>query len=183
MIKRMVIIGLIILIIGGALFFGGLYTSDQIISHNSHTATSFYNSTSHEYISSNITIKSGYEVLVEGGPSNAGLVNINRLSSVNSTNVNSSTMQPSEHFSNEKVYVGLPSGTYVYVMFNSSKPSVIYEYATLSAVETGGFMVIAGVIAGIAGLAIMIVGTIRKPKKPIKDIYDIDSLDDVKNIK
>ena len=120
---------------------------------------------------------------MEGGPSNAGLVNINRLSSVNSTNVNSSTMQPSEHFSNEKVYVGLPSGTYVYVMFNSSKPSVIYEYATLSAVETGGFMVIAGVIAGIAGLAIMIVGTIRKPKKPIKDIYDIDSLDDVKNIK
>ncbi len=183
MIKRIVIIGLVILILGGAMLFGGIYINEGVVSRDSHTSISLYNSTTHEYISSNITIKPGYEVMVGGRPgSNAGLVNIKNLGSVNSTNINSSAVGLSEQISSEKIYVNLPSGTYVYVMFNSSKPSITYEYAALSTIETGGIMVIAGIIASIAGLVVMIVGAIKKPKKPLKDIYDIDSIDDLNNI-
>ena len=181
--KKIVSRGLIILVIGAALFIVGSYESGLNVQKYTHTEVSLYKKG--EYITENMTLKSGYEILIEGGPSNAGLINSKNLSQVNSTNLVKYEYGSKyyEAVGSDKVFGNMPAGTYTYVMFNSTKPSLKYEYAPVSAIEGYGVMVIIGLITGLAGFIILIVGVIKKPKRPQKDIYDIDNLEDLNNIK
>ncbi len=170
--KRIFIIGLIILIIGAALFFGGLYSSETTLTDYSHS--NFILKNSNEHVSDNMSIPAGYYIIIEGATGNSGLVKTSDLNKINATDLSSMEIKPSESISGESVYAGI-SGEYNYVVFGSSS-SVKYIYAPGSSIELSGALVVIGMISGIIGFVIMILGAIRKTKPKNPDPYDIDNI-------
>ncbi len=172
--KKILMIGLVLLIVGAALFFGGIYSSDTTLSNYSHSEFTLINN--NEHISSNITVKSGYYIIIEGATNTSGLVKTSELSKVNATDFSSMVIKPSEHISSESIYLGLSSGAYTYVVFGSTS-SIKYINAPGFSIEVGGVLVVVGIILGVIGLIIMIFGAIKKePKHPSSDPYDIDNI-------
>jgi len=170
--KKIFIIGLIILIIGAALFFGGLYSSETALTDYSHSHFTLKNND--ENISDNMSVPAGYYILIEGATGNSGLVKTSDLNKINATDLSSMEIKPSESISGESIYAGI-SGEYNYVVFGSSS-SVKYIYAPGSSIELSGALVLIGIISGIIGFVIMIFGAIKKTKPKNPDPYDIDNI-------
>ncbi len=172
--KRIFLIGLILLVLGAALFFGGIYSSDATLSSYSHNE--FTLQTNNEHISENMSVTPGYYIIIEGAAGTSGLVKTSQLNKVNATDFSSMAIKPSESVSGENIYIGLSSGGYTYVVFGNTS-SVKYINAPASSIELSGALVVIGVISGMAGLIVMIVGVIKKTKPKNPDPYDIDNIE------
>ncbi|WP_337860309.1 hypothetical protein [Ferroplasma sp.] len=179
MIKKILVIGIVMMIAGVAVTMGGVGYFES--SFNSVASTHYIESkTTGLYVSNNITVKSGYIVMIDGATSTSGLVLHSKLSNV----TNPSTLKANEtkitsSDSGIELFLGLKSGPYNFVYFNGTS-SPKYAALTGSQLDIMAAFVIAGVIIGFAGFIVMIYGAIKKgkPKNPYAadDPYNIDNI-------
>jgi len=161
--------------IGGAEYFESSFTG----SSSSHYTL---NKTSSFDVSNNITVKSGYLVMIEGKASNSGLVTHSNLSLVtNATTLKSHEEKATDSDDGIEMFIGLKSGTYNYIYANGTNSTApTYGYITGSQFDGMAGLVIAGVLIGIIGFIVMIYGAIKKekPKNPYSadDPYNIDNI-------
>jgi len=169
--KKIAVIGLVILIVGIALAVGGIQEDKSLV----HTTvkTDPYNTTTTGYMTDNITVSHGYEVLVISSDTHSGLIKASNLPKAdNITNLEHYEITPTSHASDEMIYTGLPAGTYVFIAFNTSMPVITYEYASLTTMEIGGSLLVIGGIAAFVGFIILIIGLVLKKKKPENPVED-----------
>ncbi len=165
--KKIVIIGVVILIIGIALFAAGSYEGTHLL----HRSVSEIKSG--EYKTDNITLKSGYIMAVTSPPSVYGLIPINDIKIVNSTNINKYSLKPIVSSSTAVEYLAnsTTAGDYTFVMFTSAVASTFtYEYGSFSTIEVIGVLALFGIIIGVIGFIVLIAGLILKPKQKEPDI-------------
>lgn len=178
--KKILVIGIAMLIIGIAMAAGGTEYFESSFTSSSSTHYSEIKSTGLN-VSSNITVKSGYIVMVEGVVSNSGLVNYSDLSSVTNVTILKSVEQKvSESNSGLELFIGLKPGTYKYVYFNSTSTAPQYGHITGSQFDAMAALILGGGFIGIVGFIVMIYGAIKKqkPKSPYAadDPYNIDNI-------
>jgi hypothetical protein len=159
---------------GGTEYFKSAFT-DVSSSHFTENKTSGLN------ISNNITVKTGYIVMIDGAASNSGLVPHSKLSSItNITGLKSVKQKISGSKSGIELFTALPSGTYNYVYFNSTPKAHLYGYITGTQFDTMAALIVVGGLISIIGFIVMIYGAIKKerPKNPYDpdDPYNIDNI-------
>ncbi len=175
--KKIAVIGLVILIVGIAMAAGGYYETTSVLSHDLHTTVKAYNTTDNEYITGNMSISSGYELIVISNYTHEGLIKSSDLSKVNNnTTLAHYVITPTTSAADDHVYTGLAAGTYLFVAFNTSTPVIGYEYAPLTTIELGGALLIIGAIAAFIGFIVLIVGLVlrkKEPKNPVEDTFNM----------
>ncbi|SMD31018.1 hypothetical protein [Picrophilus oshimae] len=160
--KKIAIIGVVILIIGIAVFATGSYEGTHLL----HRSVSEIRTG--EYKTDNITLKSGDILAVTSPPSVYGLIPLNDIKIVNSTNINKYSLKPLVSSSTAVEYLvnSTNSGSYAFVMFTSAVSSTFtYEYGAFSTIEVIGVLALFGIIIGVIGFIILIAGLILKPKQ------------------
>ena len=174
--KKIALIGLVVLIIGIAIVAGGYYETISVLSHDEHTAVRSDPSNKTEYTTNNMTISSGYELIVTANYTHEGLIKASDLSKVNNnTTLAHYAINSTAPVSGGMIYTGLAAGTYVFVAFNSSTPTIGYVYAPSTTIELGGSLIAVGAIAAFTGFIMLIVGLILKkkePKNPVEDTFN-----------
>ncbi len=174
--KKIALVGLVVLIIGIAMAAGGYYETTSTLSHDLHTAVKSDPSNKTEYITNNMTMSSGYELIVTSNSTHEGLIKASDLSKVNSNaSLGHYLIKPTSSAAGAEVYTGLAAGTYVFVAFNNTTPAIGYEYASLTALQLGGSLIVIGAIAAFIGFIILIVGLVLKkkePKNPAEDTFN-----------
>jgi uncharacterized membrane protein len=179
--KKILAIGVVMIIVGVAMFIGGAEYFDSSFTSSSSSHYTL-NQTSNLFISNNITVKSGYIVMIEGASTNSGLVLHSNLSLVaNSTALKSHEVKATDSDDGIEMFMELKSGTYNYIYANATKSTApAYGYITGSQFDLMAGLVIAGVLIGLIGFIVMIYGAIKKekPKNPYAadDPYNIDNL-------
>jgi len=169
--KKIAVIGLVILIVGIALAAGGYYETTSVGLHSA-VKTDPYNITT-GYMTNNVTVSSGYEVIMISNDTHAGLIKVSDLSKANNiTNLEHYEITPTSHTSNDRIYTDLAAGTYVFIAFNTSMPVITYEYAPLTTIEVGGSLLVIGGIAAFVGFIVLIIGLVLKKKKPENPVED-----------
>lgn len=162
--KKIAIIGLIMLVVGIAMFaistFGVL--------HSTTVGTAMTQQSSGIWASSEINISSGYQLTLITHTSSFGVVPASDLSSVTSSNLTSLsiswTAQTNTSVGTVTTY-SPASGSYYLVVLSSSMPSATYSTATsLTAIAVYGILDVVGIIVGIIGFIVLIVGLILKRK-------------------
>ena len=178
--KKILVIGIVMIIIGIAMAAGGggYFESSFASNSNSHFIE---NKTTNLTVSNNITVKSGYIVLINGAIPSGELVSHSNLITVtNQTALKDKGYQPTESNAGISIFVGLNPGTYNYVYFNATSSAPLYGYITGSQFDVVSALVIVGGLVGIAGFIVMIYGAIKreKPKNPYDpdDPYNIDNI-------
>ncbi len=179
--KKILAIGVVMIIVGVAMFMGGAeyFESSFTSSSSSHYTL---NKTSSFEVSNNITVKSGYIVMIDGAVTDSGLVSHSNLSLVaNATALKSHEEKATDSDDGIEMFMELKSGTYNYVYKNSTNSTApTYGYITGSQFNVVAGLVIAGVLIGIIGFIVMIYGAIKKekPKNPYAadDPYNIDNI-------
>ncbi len=179
--KKILAIGIVIIILGIAMAVGGTeyFESSFTSSSSSHY---IQNKTTGLTASNAITVKSGYIVLIEGTVAKSGLVPHSKLANVtNLTSLASSEEKATDSDDGIELFLGLPSGTYNYIYANNTTSSPpVYGYITASQFDGMAALAIGGVLIGIIGFIVMIYGAIKreKPKNPYSadDPYNIDNI-------
>ena len=160
--KRTVIIGLIILVIGIALVAGGVVG----LKGTTSTISTFTQSQTGEYVSSEVVLNSTAVVVVRPSSSTGGLVPAQALSDVSSTSLATYALSANSTKGGSATYTGL-QGDYYYVIFTSNQPTTnIVIAGDLAKTIESGVLVLLGGILFLAGLIVTIVGAIRKSNKP-----------------
>ncbi len=171
--KKIAVIGLVILIVGIAMAAGGYYETSTVALHTT-VKTDPYNKTIS--MTDNITVSSGYEVIIISNYTHEGLIKASDLKNAdNITNLEHYEIKPTTHTSDDRVYTDLPAGTYVFIASSTSTPSISYEYASLTTIEIGGSLLVIGAIAAFVGFIVLIVGLVLKkkePKNPVEDTFN-----------
>ena len=178
--KKILVIGIAMLIIGIAMAAGGTEYFESSFTNSSSTHYSEIKSTGLN-VSSNITVKSGYIVIIDGTVSDSGLVNYSSLSSVtNATALKSVEQKASESDSGLALYINLKPGTYKYVYFNGTSTIPEYGHITGSQFDAMAALVLGGGFIAIVGFVVIIYGAVKKqkPKSPYAadDPYNIDNI-------
>ena len=178
--KKILVIGIAMLIIGIAMLAGGVAYFENSFD-SAHSTNFTENKKTDLYASNNITVKSGYIVMIENPVSNSGLVNYSSLASVKNASALKSAEQPvTDSSSTLQLYIDLKPGTYKYVYFNGTSKAPEYGYITGSQFNIIEGMVAGGVIIGLIGFIVIIYGAIKKqkPKNPYAadDPYNIDNI-------
>ncbi|WP_298276831.1 hypothetical protein [Ferroplasma sp.] len=178
--KKILVIGIAMLIIGIAMAAGGTEYFEDSFKSSSSTHYTEIRATGLN-VSGNITVKSGYIVMVDGAVSNSGLVNYSSLASVkNITTLNSVEQKASESDAGLELFIDLKPGTYKYVYFNSTSTLPEYGHITGSQFDAMAALILGGGFIGIVGFIVMIYGAIKKqkPKNPYAadDPYNIDNI-------
>ncbi len=177
--KKILAIGLIMLIIGIAMAAGGTEYFES--SFTGSSSTHYYEIRSGLNVSNNITVKSGYIVIIDGAISNSGLVNYSSLASVkNVTALKSVEQKASESDAGLNLFIALKPGVYKYVYFNGTSSVPEYGHITASQFDSMAALILGGGFIGFVGFIIMIYGAIKKqkPKNPYAadDPYNIDNI-------
>lgn len=179
--KKILAIGVVMIIVGVAMFIGGAeyFESSFTGSSSSHYTL---NKTSSFDVSNNITVKSGYLVMIEGKATDSGLVSRSNLSLVtNTTTLKSHEEKATDSADGIEMFIGLKSGTYNYIYNSTNSTAPTYGYITGGQFDVMAGLVIAGVLIGIIGFIVMIYGAIKKekPKNPYSadDPYNIDNIE------
>ncbi|MEM3237669.1 MAG: hypothetical protein QW258_02480 [Thermoplasmata archaeon] len=161
--KKMLIIGIVILIVGIVMFSASAYSTGHDTSR-SNTWVEYKNG---EYISSPLNF-SGQNILTYSYTgSGIAVVTDSVLPTVNSTNLPQVSISPTTSVGSEKVY-DLGTGTYYIVSFSNSSPALSYTYLKVSNVLITGVLTVIGLILFIAGVIITIIGAVMKKKRDEK---------------
>ena len=162
---RTVIVGVIILVVGIALFAVGAFAALQ----NTTIITTFNQVNSGEYASTEIMLNSTSAVVVSSPAPVSGLILSQDLNLVNSTNLSQYALRPNSSTTSTETYRQL-KGDYYYVAFSSSAPNTKVVAASVKSSLIGyGVLVIAGIACFIAGIVVAIIGAVRKNKNAKKD--------------
>ncbi|HUI85683.1 MAG TPA: hypothetical protein VLY21_00815 [Nitrososphaerales archaeon] len=158
---RMVVVGLIILAIGIALFAVGAIGALGSVS----IKTGFSQPHAGEYVSAEIVLNSTSDVVVASPASTGGLIHAQDLSLVNSTNFSAYAI-PINTTGSSYVYESLV-GDYYYVAFASTQPGTTIVATSLnSGVARYGSLVLLGIVLLIVGAVVAVVGALRKKRLP-----------------
>ncbi len=162
--KNIIFAGLIILVIGAAMFGGG----DYAISHSTTTGTSLSKISStppefgHELSLSSpmlLTVESSYDAFFVVSDANISKASPSNIRTYEYTPIENTTIASI----NVKEY-DLSPGNYYLVEFNSTPPSVTYSYLPVSMTYVSLVSGI-GIFVLIIGIIVAIIGLILKKKK------------------
>jgi len=158
---RIVVVGLVIVVIGIALFAIGAIGALGSLS----IRTTFNQPHAGEYVSGEILLNATSDVVVTSPAAVGGLVHAQDLGLVNSTNIGGYVLPYTAGASGD-TYKSLV-GDYYYVAFASSPPgSTIVATPLNSSVVRYGLAVLSGIVLLIVGAAVAVVGALRKKRPP-----------------
>lgn len=160
--RRLVIIGLVLLVVGVALFAAGSYGARSSL----HTVSTLTERSPGEYVSPelNLTAEATISLVHAPASSSIGVITSENLSSVNATNLAAKSIAPTASSSNTITYLVGPGSFYV-VYFGSAAPSSLtIDYLYLTSSIAYGVLVLAGMVLIAVGLILAVVGAILKPK-------------------
>ncbi|MCW6168530.1 MAG: hypothetical protein LVQ96_03465 [Thermoplasmatales archaeon] len=163
--KKLLLIGIIILVVGIVFAAVGAFGADHFISTSTLTLTK---DSQGIFASKQIEISSGNLFTVASKSNSTYLVRFGDLSFVNSSNIGKYEVPPLTKTSVDSVtsfaYDNI-SGTFAVVSLSSSTSTVTTELITdTGAIVAMGLLLILGIVLAIAGVIITIVGAILKPK-------------------
>jgi hypothetical protein len=170
--KRVLKIGLIMLVVGIVVSAVGLFAGDSLI----HTYTDFtLDSASGLYVSQPLNLSSSAAVTVIGISSSPKFYFMNQTSydnyanvtSPSSSNISSHSLSPSVDESiagtDEQIFDAHVPGTYYLISF--SAPNISYSIdSNLLQAAIYGFLLVIGILMAIAGFVLTIVGLAMRPK-------------------
>jgi hypothetical protein len=176
MIKKILMVGLVIFLLGTTMMIGG-YITVVNATNNIKTDDTVHFVNTGEYMSGPIYYSPGDVLIISGSGKTYGLVNENKLGNVTRSNISEIDVAPSQHTgTNGYEYTNLKEGSYVFVMFNSSKPTN-FGYALETQAQHQNLIIAdyafsIGIGLLIVGIIIAIIGGIIKPRKkvPLKTI-------------
>ena len=155
------IIGIVILVIG--IVLAGISVAESA-SNVRGSGTAMYSGKNGDYYSNSLSVTTKEEITVVSNV-NSYLIPSQDLSVVNSSNIASYKILPSESAGNTSLYSGL-NGSYYVVTFGPTSPKV--EYATLN-VGIGLVVIAALLVVGallvVVGIILAIIGAVIRPKK------------------
>jgi len=159
---RTFVIGLVILVIGVALFIGGAFGVLGSIT----ISTTFSQPHSGEYVSPEIVLNVSSDLAVSSPAAVGGVIHAQDLSFVNSTNIDRYTVARNSTGVGTDIYKSL-SGDFYYVAFSSTQPDTKIVATPLGSSVIGyGLLVLLGIVCGIAGVVVTIVGAVQKKPQP-----------------
>ena len=158
---RMVIIGVVLLIIGIALFATGL-----VGLRGSTTSIQVFNQSSPgEYVSSEILLNSSSSIIVRSPASVGGLVPAQDLTLVTSANIDSYALSSNSSVAGTQAYTSI-SGDYYYVIFSSTQPNtrITVTEAPIATTAALGLLTLAGIALAFIGIILSLAGAFLKNK-------------------
>ncbi|WP_010917599.1 hypothetical protein [Thermoplasma volcanium] len=164
--KKIVLIGVVVLVIGIVIFAGG----DAAILHYTVTDTAVKELATGQY-GREITLTSSSLFTVSSTFPNWIVVTSSNYSKVTSGNYATYAISPIENTHVSSLYVkgyDLGTGSYYLLAFNSSQPPVTYSYLPLS-VSYLSLLSVFGIVLLIIGIIIAIIGVILKRKEKTGD--------------
>jgi len=156
MVKKKVIVGIVLIILGVSLVLGGVLTivGEPSSSEVKTYSTDVYTSTPMNF-SNNMVL-----LMVSSDNSSAGLVSCTNLTSnLNSSNIHNYTVTPAKYIDGEPYYADL-HGTYKYVVITDKKPTMDYNFITSSEfakVTDASYVAAAGALLAGSGFIIAMV--------------------------
>jgi uncharacterized membrane protein len=167
--KRMVTIGVVLLIIGIAFLVSGVIG----LRGSTSTIKVFNQPNPGEYVSSEILLNSSSSIIVRSPPSVGGLIPAQDINLVNSTNLSSYALSSSTSVGGTESYTSI-TGNYYYVIFSSTQPNTrLAIIESLGVTAALGLLTLAGIFFIIIGIILAILGVFRKPKgQRKKDEYE-----------
>lgn len=162
---RTVVIGVILIAVGVALFVGGALGALGSITIN----TTFTQPHPGEYVSAEIMLNGTSELAVSSPASAGGVIHAQDLGFVNSTNIGSYAISYNSTAAGTDIYRSL-TGNFYYVAFSSSQPSTTIVATPLKSSVVGyGLIVLIGIVCGIAGIIVAVVGVFQKGRPPAQE--------------
>jgi hypothetical protein len=159
--RRLVWIGVILVVIGAAALGVGAYEVRAAA-----TVTSIYSAYgSGEWVSDEINVSAASTITLAHPPSSMGVVTAADLPSVTAGNLNSTGIAPTSSAAGSAVY-SVPSGSYYVVYFGATDPGTKITYVATASGELWGGITLLGIALLIAGGIVAIVGVLKKPKQP-----------------
>ncbi len=165
--KNIVIIGLILLVIGVALFFGGGDLGlHGLVKSETMTAVS-----TNEYQSSSFSVTAGSIVIITSHPaSSLYIVHTSDASGVNSSNIAHYEVSGGTSNNTSGVttleFTSLTAGSYTVVSFSDQKTSVTLTNEVVSSLILSLIPTLLGLLLGFIGFIVLIVGLVLKRKNP-----------------
>jgi hypothetical protein len=161
---RTVVIGLVVFVIGVALFVGGGLGALGSITIN----RTFTEPHPGEFVSAEIMLNSSSGLAVTSPATVGGIIHVEDLNQVTSTNINSYAIPYNSTAAGSYIYRSL-QGNFYYVAFSSTQPSTtIVATGQRSSGIRYGILVLLGIACVIAGIVVAIVGAIQK-KPPVHE--------------
>lgn len=165
--KRLLLIGVIILIIGVAFSVAGFVGEHNLVPISSQTMTQ---TSSGIWASSSLNVKSGSVLEVTSSSNSTYLVNTSDAGQVDASNIAKYEIHPLTTTTADSLHIleyDNISGSFTVVSTSSSKPTVTTTLiANIGMVAVLGLLLIIGVVLAIAGFIIAIIGAVLKPKNP-----------------
>ena len=160
-----VVIGLVIIVIGVALFIGGAVGALGSITIN----RTFTQPTSGEYVSAEVVLNASSGLAITSPAAVGGLIHAQDLSLVTSSNIGTYAVPYNSTAAGSEVYSSLV-GDYYYVAFSSTQPSTTsVAPPQMGAVRGVGSLVLLGIVLVIAGIVVAIIGVFQKKKQPVQN--------------
>lgn len=166
--RRLLTVGLILILIGVAFTVAGSYG----IIKDTTLSTQVTQYSSGMYITEKMTMNKSSTLLVMGVTVDSALINASDLSAVNQSNLHSHEVQYTTKEGNNYLYQNI-KGEFYFVMLSSSAPKIQYAYAagSLDQFLLSSMLTVMGPIVLVAGIVVSVVGAFLKPKRdPLDDL-------------
>ncbi len=153
-------IGVVVLIIGVVLVAVGVVG----VLRGLTVISTFSEPQSGEYVSTELVINSTSDAAVTSAPANGGLIPVQDLNLVNSTNIGQYAVTPHSNTAGTVTYTNL-LGDYNYVAFASSQPNSKIVVTPANGGTLGSnSLVLGGFVIFIIGVVVIVVGLRRKSR-------------------
>ena len=161
---RTVVIGIVLIVVGIALFGAGALGALGSITIN----RTFTQPHPGEYVSAEIVLNATSGLVVSSPAAVGGILHAQDLSLVNSTNIGSYTIPYNSTGVGSDIYRSL-SGNFYYVVFSSTQPSTTIVATPLrSSIIRYGLLVLLGIVCAIAGAVVAVVGVFQEGRPPVQ---------------
>lgn len=162
MIRKLALIGLVVLVVGVVLLLVGATETAGAVHH----LEGFHDVSPGMYASAELNLTAAATITLQHPPSGMGVVTGANLSVVNATNLGSVGLTPIGSSSGAVSYL-VDAGSYYVVYFGSSAPStsVIWLYTSQAALY--GIATLVGLVSAAVGGVVALIGAIKKPKSPV----------------
>jgi hypothetical protein len=162
---KIAIIGLVLMVVGIALFFGG---GELALGHTSAPQTLTL-AKGGEWASSDINVSAGSLVIVTSSTPNVYLVSSSNLGKLNDTNVGQYAINSTKTTAAGETTIdfsNLTAGQYLTISTSAARPNISVVNEGLNSLITALLPFILGVVLGFVGFIILIVGLLLKKKLP-----------------
>jgi hypothetical protein len=158
------VIGLIVVVLGVALLFGGALGA----LHSLNINRTFTEPHPGEFVSAEILLNTTSDLVVSSPAAVGGVVHAQDLDLVNSTNIGTYTLPVNNTVVGRDTYRNL-LGDYYYVAFASTTPgTTIVATGIHSGVIVYGILALSGIVCLIAGGVVAILGVFRKNPRQLE---------------